>query len=141
MYWMLLPLRRYAQFSGRSRRKEFWMFVLGTIVFTILYLLIAGNLFVDAGPGDEEMGSAYAVEVTASDPLIFPLMLVLLIPSLAVQVRRFHDQDKTGWLVLLNLVPFLGFFIIVAFMCIEGTRGPNRYGPDPKAPDHDEIFA
>ena len=62
-----------------------------------------------------------------------------IIPSIAVQVRRFHDQDKTGWLWLLNFVPFGGFIILV-FMCLEGTRGENSYGPDPKDPGSARAF-
>jgi uncharacterized membrane protein YhaH (DUF805 family) len=58
-------------------------------------------------------------------------LLALFIPSLAVQVRRFHDQDKSGWMVLLGFIPYIGGIIIIIFMCMEGTRGPNRFGPDP----------
>jgi len=60
-------------------------------------------------------------------------MLVTFIPSIAVQVRRFHDQDKSGLFVLLNLVPVVGGFIVLVFMCLEGTKGSNRFGPDPLA--------
>jgi uncharacterized membrane protein YhaH (DUF805 family) len=69
---------------------------------------------------------------------IVPLMLLglfglaLFIPSIAVQVRRFHDQDRTGWLILLGLIPYVGGLIVLVFMCLPGTRGTNRFGPDPK---------
>jgi uncharacterized membrane protein YhaH (DUF805 family) len=63
------------------------------------------------------------------------------IPSLAVQVRRFHDQDKSGWFILLNFVPYVGGLIVFVFMCLEGTRGPNRFGADPKDPNSAEVFA
>ena len=67
--------------------------------------------------------------------LIFGLLwLAIIIPSLAVTVRRLHDQDKTGWLVLLGLIPFVGGLILLVFMLLEGTKGPNQYGPDPKDP-------
>ena len=59
--------------------------------------------------------------------------LVIFVPALAVQVRRFHDQDKSGWFVLLGFIPYLGALIVFVFMVLEGTRGPNQYGPDPKA--------
>lgn len=68
-------------------------------------------------------------------------VLAILIPSIAVQVRRFHDQDKSGWFVLLALIPFLGGLVVLVFMCLEGTRGPNRFGPDPKNPAGAEVFA
>jgi uncharacterized membrane protein YhaH (DUF805 family) len=64
----------------------------------------------------------------------------VIIPSIAVQVRRFHDQDKSGWFVLLSLIPFLGAIIVLVFMFIEGTKGPNRFGADPKDPARVEAF-
>ena len=57
----------------------------------------------------------------------------IIIPSLAVQVRRLHDLDKSGWFILLNFMPFIGSIIVLVFMCMDGTRGPNRFGDDPKA--------
>ena len=63
------------------------------------------------------------------------------IPALAVQVRRFHDQDKSGWMVLLAFIPFIGGLIVLVFMCLEGTRGGNRFGPDPKDPASAATFA
>ena len=60
--------------------------------------------------------------------------IALFIPSLAVQIRRFHDQDKSGWFVLLAFIPYVGGLIVLVFMCIEGTPGPNRFGSDPKDP-------
>ena len=79
--------------------------------------------------------------------LIFAVMglysLIVLIPSIAVQVRRFHDQDKSGWFVLLNFIPYVGGLIVLVFMFLEGTKGENRYGPDPKAgaADVGDIFS
>lgn len=115
MEWMLMPLKRYADFSGRSRRKEYWMFYLMIILVYIVLALI---------------GSALGEQVTAI--LIGIFALGIIIPAIAVQVRRFHDQDKSGWFVLLGLIPFVGGLIVLVFMCLEGTRGPNQYGPDPK---------
>ena len=62
-------------------------------------------------------------------------MLAVFVPGLAVTVRRFHDQDKSGWLALLGLVPYVGGIVVLVFMCLEGTKGENRYGLDPKAGD------
>jgi uncharacterized membrane protein YhaH (DUF805 family) len=76
--------------------------------------------------------------------LIGLLYLLLFIPTLAVQVRRFHDQDLSGWFVLLAFVPYLGGLIMLIFMCIDGTAGPNRFGPDPKGRGgdfHADVFA
>lgn len=73
--------------------------------------------------------------------LLIVFALAVFIPSLAVQVRRFHDQDKSGWFVLLGLIPFVGGLIVLVFMVMEGTRGPNQYGPDPKSGAVDGVFA
>lgn len=70
--------------------------------------------------------------------------LAIIVPSIAVQVRRMHDQDKSGWFVLLGFIPYIGGFVMLVFMCLEGTRGPNRFGPDPKDPtgarELNEVF-
>lgn len=128
--WMLMPLKRYADFSGRSRRKEYWMFVLGVFIAGIV-LTIVESLIGLSGL----VGGVYG-------PLTTIFLLAMIVPGIAVQVRRFHDQDKSGWFVLLSLIPFLGGLIVLVFMCLEGTRGPNRFGPDPKDPAAGaEVFA
>lgn len=129
MEWMLLPLKRYADFSGRSRRKEYWMFVLGVFIVAIVLSII------------ENMAGLSGMVGGVYGPLMTIFFLGILIPSIAVQVRRFHDQDKSGWFVLLALIPFVGGLVVLVFMCLEGTRGPNRFGPDPKDPSGAEVFA
>ena len=121
MDWMTLPLKRYAEFTGRSRRKEYWMFFLFLIAVSVGIGIVEVILGLDSTIGD------------AYGPLSLLFMLGILIPSLAVQVRRFHDQGKSGWFVLLNFIPLLGSLIVLVFMCLDGTDGPNEYGPDPKA--------
>jgi uncharacterized membrane protein YhaH (DUF805 family) len=129
MDWMLMPLRRYADFSGRSRRKEYWMFQLGLIIASIA--MVAVVAVIGGGMGDMADGGGPLAGIGL---MIFGVfILAIIIPSIAVQVRRFHDQDKSGWLVLLNLIPYLGGLIVFVFMFLEGTAGPNRFGPDPKA--------
>ena len=66
--------------------------------------------------------------------------LFTFIPNLAVAVRRLHDQDKSGWMILLALIPLVGGIIVLVFMLLDGTRGPNQYGPDPKGPAHGDTF-
>lgn len=128
MEWMLLPLKRYFDFEGRSRRTEYWMY---TLMTALLYLLCIALVVIGA-VGSEGSGEMNPTAM-AGVGLMGLLFLGLLIPSIAVQVRRFHDQDKSGWWVLLNLIPSIGGIIVLIFMCLEGTRGPNQYGPDPKA--------
>jgi len=133
MEYMLLPLKRYADFSGRSRRKEYWMFALGYILLAIVISLLA---VATGGFGEGSPSGPFFW-------LLILLVLALIIPSLAVQVRRFHDQDKSGWFVLRNFVPYVGGLIVLVFMCLDGTRGDNRFGPDPKqtAADVADVFS
>lgn len=128
MEWMLMPLQRYADFSGRSRRKEYWMFILGVVIAAIVLAVIEGILGISG-----MIAGLYG-------PLTLLLILAIFIPSLAVQVRRFHDQDKSGWFVLLGFIPLIGGIILLVFMCLEGTRGTNQYGPDPKGGVDPDVF-
>jgi uncharacterized membrane protein YhaH (DUF805 family) len=121
MEWATLPLKRYAEFSGRSRRKEYWMFVLLTFGLYIVAAIIDGIL----GLGGS-IGGAYG-------PLMLIVALGLLVPSIAVGIRRLHDLDKSGWWLLIALIPFVGGIVLLVFFVMEGTRGPNRFGADPKA--------
>lgn len=125
MDWMLMPLRRYADFSGRSRRKEYWMFQL---LMLLVYMPLGILMGIGAAMGsDNGPGALFYLALVA----MLLLMLAVFIPGLAVQVRRFHDQDKSGWFVLFNLVPYVGGFVVLVFMCLRGTPGPNRFGDDP----------
>ncbi len=134
MDWMLMPLRRYADFAGRSRRKEYWMFVLFQLIIFSVSAIVSLFLFGLSDPASGAMTGGLII-------LLALLALVFLIPGIAVTVRRFHDQDKSGWFYLLNFIPYLGGFIVLVFMCFEGTRGPNRFGPDPKGTDPGDVFA
>jgi len=129
MDYMLMPLRRYAEFSGRSRRKEYWMFILGVIIVAVVLSIVEGILGLSG-----MIGGAYG-------PLTALFFLAIIVPSIAVQVRRFHDQDKSGWFVLLGLIPLLGGLIVLVFMCLEGTQGDNRFGPDPKGANAVQAFS
>jgi uncharacterized membrane protein YhaH (DUF805 family) len=135
MEYMIMPLKRYADFAGRSRRKEYWMFVLFQILLLVPVVLIASLL---GGPSDNPSDPFASTGVLV---LVVVYLLVFFIPGLAVQVRRFHDQDKSGWFILLGFIPYVGSLIIFVFMCLEGTRGPNRFGPDPKDPYSEDVFA
>lgn len=134
MEWMLLPLKRYADFSGRSRRKEYWMFFLFNLGVALVLNIVLGGAILSGDEGGAAMGGAGVI-------VILLYVLLTFIPGLAVTVRRFHDQDKSGWMVLLALVPLVGSVILIVFMCLEGTRGANRFGPDPKAEDAMQAFA
>ena len=144
MEWKLMPLRRYADFSGRSQRQEYWMFYLFTVLLfiaaIILLVMFGGVLESHGKPRADSPPMAFSLGLL----LVILLYLALFIPTLAVKVRRFHDQDLGGWFVLLGFIPYLGWLIMFIFMCIDGTAGPNRFGADPKGRGgqyHADIFA
>ncbi|MDF2385808.1 DUF805 domain-containing protein [Nostoc ellipsosporum NOK] len=133
MRWMIMPLRRYFDFSGRSRRLEYWMFTLFMFIVAIAWAIVFFLLGDAAGEGIDATREMNGAE-TAWVVLGCLLYLAILIPVLAVQVRRFHDQDKTGWLCLLSFIPYIGGLIVLVFMVLPGTKGENRFGDDPKDP-------
>lgn len=140
MEWMLLPLKRYADFSGRSRRKEYWMFtLLSVIVYAVGFmLLMAGGFTMDpAQQTDAGIGPIGWVGLI----IMIGWALGTLIPTIAVHVRRFHDQDKSGWFYLISFIPYVGGLIVLVFMFLEGTQGTNRFGADPKGGADSDVFA
>lgn len=136
--WALQPLKRYADFSGRSPRAEYWWFSLFQwlcIIAVIIVIIAAAGA--SAGT-DGPPGAGFWI----SFALIGLGILALVLPNLAVQVRRLHDQDLSGWFILLFFIPYLGWLIQLVFMCIGGTRGTNRYGPDPYFDERlEDVFA
>jgi uncharacterized membrane protein YhaH (DUF805 family) len=124
MNWYIGVLKKYAVFSGRARRKEFWMFVLFNFIISFVLELIDGtvlsNLAIDAwGTKIGVLGVIYGMAV--------------LIPSVAVAVRRLHDTNRTGWWYLIGLVPIIGAIILLIFFVQDSKPGDNKYGPNPKA--------
>lgn len=115
MSWYLSVLKNYVGFSGRARRKEYWMFVLfNFIALFILYVpALATGKFVLLIP-------------------YFIYALAVLLPSLAVIVRRLHDTGRSGWWYFINFVPLVGPILLLVYLASAGQDGPNQYGPDPK---------
>ena len=128
MEWAILPLKRYAEFTGRSRRKEYWMFTLLCVVVAVVLGIVESIL------GLGGMVGYYG-------PLTALFLLAILVPSIAVGIRRLHDTNRSGWWILISFVPFVGGLILLVFYVLEGTRGPNEYGPDPKGEDLASTFA
>jgi hypothetical protein len=137
MEWMLMPYRRYADFQGRSCRMEYWMFTLLSVIVATVAVVFMVTAGVASAGNDGQAGVGLWVGIA----LLVVWGLGSIIPSIAVQVRRFHDQDRTGWMVLLGFIPYVGGIIVFVFMCLQGTRGPNRYGPDPLDPSSIDVFA
>ena len=143
MHWMILPYRRYADFSGRSQRMEYWMF---TLFYWLVIVLCVGLML--AGLPWSELNQSANRDSSPPGPLFWLGMtlavvffLGTLVPSIAVIVRRFHDQNLSGWMYLLGFIPYVGGLVVFVFMCIDGTRGPNPYGDDPKEPGMASVFA
>ncbi|MBN2638749.1 MAG: DUF805 domain-containing protein [Bacteroidales bacterium] len=113
MNWYLKVLKQYADFNGRARRTEYWMFVL----FNLIFSLVASFL-------DSIFGSYVIVAILYA--------LVLLVPSLAVTVRRLHDTGKSGWMILVSLIPVVGAIWLIILLLTEGVAGNNQYGNNPK---------
>lgn len=132
---MFEPLKKYATFAGRARRKEYWLWQL---FLFLLFVMLTGWLIGQAGPIPEGATPEEINDIIANAPgttlpatLIALASLGLFLPSLAVTVRRLHDTDRTGWWIFLNLIP-LGGLVLLVFYLLDGTPGPNRHGPDPK---------
>lgn len=121
MYWYLKCLKQYADFKGRARRKEFWMFALVNGIISTILTIIAVMLGLVSETGLSPITSLYS--------------LVVFLPNLAVSVRRLHDVGKSGWYFLLVLIPLLGLIYLIYLYAKEGESGANQYGEDPKKVD------
>lgn len=119
MNWYLKVLKQYADFSGRARRKEYWMFALFNLIF-LLVATILDNIF-GLTLGERIYGVHY-----------FLYALVVLIPGLAVCVRRLHDVGKSGWMFLIILIPIIGSIWLLVLEVTDSMPGENQYGPNPK---------
>lgn len=175
MHWMFLPLKRFAEFSGRSRRTEYWMFFLFQILlgvaFWVLLAIVGGGALMSGGDPTALAAAGGAIMIVTA--LYGLVSLALLIPAIAVTVRRLHDTNRTGkWLLALvgayvvmlvgtmmaasspdnpglggvlamvgGIAALILAIVLLVFMFLEGTRGPNNYGPDPKGENLDQVFA
>lgn len=127
MNWYLKVLKQYFDFGGRARRKEYWMYTL----FNLLALIAAAIIDSALGlAGESGVGPVYGLYA-----------LAVLIPGIAVSVRRLHDIDRSGWWLLILLIPLIGAIVLLVWACMGGTQGDNRFGPDPKADDGGAVPA
>lgn len=146
--WMIMPLKRYAEFSGRSRRMEYWSYTLLNVVIIVVLFAIrfaSGGFaeFAAAGQSGNPF-AVYGVMFSGVGMLLAVWWLATFIPTIAVGVRRLHDRDMSGWwylgYMIANFIPLVNVIANLAFlvlMFLEGTKGPNRFGPDPKNPNAD----
>ncbi len=125
MYWYLKVLKQYADFEGRARRKEYWIFALFNMIFGITAIVLDMLLeisFTESGYG----------------PIYLLYMLAMLIPGLAVAVRRLHDVGKSGAMILVGFIPFAGAIWLLILFMRDSNPGENQYGPNPK--EEEEFF-
>ena len=130
MNWYVKALKQYVDFSGRARRREYWMFVLVNVVIVIALSVIDTLLGTGGFRATAGGGSFYAANSLGLLSGLYTL--AVLLPSIAVTVRRLHDTDRSGWWMLLVLLPVVGWVVLWALSALEGERHANRYGPDPK---------
>jgi uncharacterized membrane protein YhaH (DUF805 family) len=130
MNWYLKVLKQYADFNSRARRKEYWMFILFNAIFGGIAMLLDNALGFAWG------GVAYAIDqgdvILTPGPLYGIYALVLFIPGLAVLVRRLHDIGKSGWMVLIALIPVIGAIWLLVLLLTDSNPGENLYGANPK---------
>ncbi len=113
MHWYLEVLKQYAVFEGRSRRTEFWLFMLFHLIIFLVLRIIDGMA-----------GTAGMISTV--------YILAVLLPAIAVSVRRLHDTDRSGWWLLATFFPFLGVFVLLLFMAQDSDPKSNQYGSCPK---------
>jgi hypothetical protein len=119
MNWYLQVLKKYAEFGGRARRKEYWMFALFNIVFFIVAIIL-----------DNVLGTT--IGVLPYGVFYFLYALAVLLPGLAVGVRRLHDVGKSGWMMLIGLIPLIGAIWLLVLACTDSQAGTNKWGENPK---------
>ena len=115
--WAMRPLQKYADFSGRAPRAEYWWFYLFYFVVLMFAMIV-----------DSLIGSHLALNYGFASVLVG---LGFFIPTLAAGIRRLHDTDHSGWWLLIALVPLIGAIVLIVFFVSGGTAGPNRFGDDP----------
>lgn len=119
MNWYLTVLKKYAVFSGRARRKEYWMFMLFNMIFALAAIVLDNVIGIDFKP-------------TTYGPIYLIYVLAVLLPHLAVLVRRLHDVGKSGWYFFIALIPIVGAILLLIKLCTDGIPGQNKYGLNPK---------
>ena len=119
MNWYFEVLKKYATFSGRAQRAEYWFFFLFNLIISIVLVVLDGVL------GTLNMEIGYGI-------LSGIYSLGVLIPSIAVSIRRLHDTERTGWWLLIVLIPIIGPLVILVFMILDSKPGTNQYGANPK---------
>jgi uncharacterized membrane protein YhaH (DUF805 family) len=143
LYWVLRPWRQTFDFRGRATRREYWFFLIQLYAAVIGLAFLIGLVISVAFPDQLETSVAGDAAMAIVMVIVF---LVLLIPYLSASIRRIHDHDKSGWMLLLTFVPLVGWIFYLILMLTPGTNGPNSYGSDPRdrldpGGDVSEVFS
>jgi uncharacterized membrane protein YhaH (DUF805 family) len=176
--WAVRPLKNYAKFSGRASRAEFWWFFLFMmIIYMVVWFILIGTIGLSAASGSQNPMTMFGAFGVMGIFLIL-FYLALLIPTIAVQIRRLHDTNRSGWwlgafwllyivyigatfgmafsatpgsqppslsgagiMMAVGLAFFVYSIVLLVFFCLQGTRGPNRFGDDPYGADMGQVFA
>ncbi len=125
MSWYIAALRKYAVFRGRARRKEYWIFQLIRYTFFIAGLLLYPLFERLPASVEEQFGDIYLL-------ILYTYYAAMLLPELAVTIRRLHDTGRSGWWYLISLVPYIGAVVLFIFVLQDSQYGENEYGPNPK---------
>ena len=126
MKYFISGLKKYAVFSGRDTRTEYWMYVLFNFIFAIVAMILDNVLHLTLG--ELPYGVFY-----------FLYALVTLVPSTAIAARRLHDVSKSGWFMLIALIPLVGAIWLLVLLCTDSDNGANEYGPNPKGIGNEPI--
>jgi uncharacterized membrane protein YhaH (DUF805 family) len=111
--WYLEVLKKYAVFDGRSRRSEYWYFALFNFIITVVFEILT------------QASGVFLV-------LLYIYDLAVLLPAIGVSIRRLHDTNRSGWWILIGLIPIVGWIILIVFMGQDSDLGDNKYGSNPK---------
>ena len=139
MDWMLKPLRHYADFTGRARRREFWSWFLAVWVLMFVFMYLDSALGLGGTFTSYRTGNSMGFNMTGG-LLSLLFGLATLLPSLAVGARRLHDVGKSGWFLLFIVVLIFGWIYLLYLFVQPGVSGPNEYGPDPKSAETGKVF-
>ncbi len=131
MHWLIDPIRyHYADFSGRTSRKEFWMFQLMMLLIVVVFFTLLTVFGIGLASSGTENSSGTLFFALWFIPIAL-FMLAIIVPSIAIAVRRLHDIGRSGWWYLISFVPWVGGIIIIVLECLPSQKGTNKWGANP----------
>lgn len=129
MYWYLKCWKQYIDFQGRARRKEYWVFTLVNIIIYLLFYILSFSMMYDSS----------GILFLMTSIIFFLYAVAIILPSIAVAVRRLHDTGRSGWWYLLNVIPLVGSICLLVLLCLDSEPGENQWGENPKGIEAEEA--